>query len=213
MDARELVGVILAGGESSRMGRPKAEILLDGEPLLQRQQRFLQELGIRRVLLSMGRARKGVPGTAPKEAKLLRGMTGEVVYDPVGGAGPLAGILACLRRITRQPPDDMSASGILVVAVDMPRLHPGLLDDLVEASEPGRGAAPRLGGRWEPLAAVYPREALGPGTRLLEGSHPSSPSALLDELDAAGQLKARRMRPEWLDGLRSWNSPEDLPGA
>lgn len=212
MRARELVGVILAGGESSRMGRPKEGILVDGEPLLERQQRLLHAVGIHRVLLSMRGARHGPPHKLPWEGKLLEGMTGEVVFDSTPGGGPLVGILACLHRITRHPPDELCASGILVVAVDMPKLHKGLLKELVETAESGCGAAPRLEDRWEPLAAVYPREALEPATRLLHGPEPSSPWALLDELEARGQMKARVVQSAWVAGLRSWNTPADLPG-
>ncbi|MEX2528560.1 MAG: molybdenum cofactor guanylyltransferase [Gemmatimonadota bacterium] len=213
MEARELVGVILAGGRSSRMGRPKEAIVLDGEPLLQRQQRLLHEVGIRRVLLSMGKAHQRAPGKLPGEGGLLKEMSCEMVYDPPGVGGPLAGILASLRRITRLPPDEMSASGILVVAVDMPRLSRGVLEALIEATARGRGAAPKVEGRWEPLAAVYPREALGPATRLADGPAPSSPSGLLDELETCGQMEARAVQSAWVDGLRSWNTPDDLPGS
>ena len=213
MDVGELVGVVLAGGASTRMGQPKETILLDGEPLLQRQQRLLHEVGVRRVLLSMGKAdRAGQADQAP-HAGLLPEMTGEVVYDSSGGGGPLAGIVAALLRIGRDPPDFLYARGILVIAVDMPRLQAGLLRELVDAAAPGVGAAPRVEGLWEPLAAVYPREALEPATRLLEGPGPSSPSGLLDELAASGRLKALQVHPGWVAGLRSWNTPEDLPGS
>lgn len=207
LEARELVGVILAGGASSRMGQPKEAILLDGETLLLRQQRLLHEVGVRRVLLALGKAvRADHPGLLPE-------MTGEVVVDPSGSAGPLAGIVAGLRRINRPPPDPLSASGILVLAVDMPRLEAGLLRDLMEASSVGVGAAPQVDGRWEPLAAVYPREALEPAVRLLHGPGPASPSALLDELEASGLVRAHEVQAGWVTGLRSWNRPEDLPSG
>jgi len=213
MDARELVGVILAGGASSRMGRPKEALLLDGEPLLQRQQRLLFEVGVRRVLLAMGPADRADQEDRAHASLLLPEMTGEVVYDSSGCGGPLAGIVAGLQRIRRSPPDPLSAGGILVIAVDMPRLQAGLLRELVDAAEPGVGAAPRVEGLWEPLAAVYPREALEPARRRLEGGGSASPSALLDELERSGRVRGREVQPAWVAGLRSWNTPEDLPGA
>ena len=218
MDARDLVGVILAGGASSRMGRPKEAILLQGEPLLQRQQRLLFEVGVRRVLLAMGKAHRADPpyrsGPAdgadrPPHPRLLPGMRGEVVHDPPGSGGPLAGIVAGLRRIQSTPPDRLSAGGLVVLAVDMPQLEGGLLRELVHAAGPGLGAAPRVDGRWEPLAAIYPREALEPAERLLAGS--ASPSALLDELLASGGVQALDVPSDQGAGLRSWNTPEDLP--
>lgn len=231
MEARDLVGVILAGGASSRMGRPKETILLEGETLLQRQQRLLLEVGVRRVLLAVGKADRldqPGPGThggrADRAARahgadpsqyppLLPEMTGEVVWDPPGSGGPLAGIVAGLQRIRRSPPDSLSAAGILVLAVDMPRIRTDLLRELVAAAGPGLGAAPRVRGRWEPLAAVYPREALEPALRLLAEGGAASPSALLDELEASGHLRGWEVPPEQVAGLRSWNTPEDLRGA
>jgi molybdenum cofactor guanylyltransferase len=231
VDARDLVGVILAGGASSRMGRPKEAILLDGEPLLQRQQRLLFALGVRRVLLAVGgadRVDQSGPGTQARRADqaaradgadpsqhpcLLPEMTGEIVHDPPGTGGPLAGIVAGLKRIHRSPTDHLSAGGILVLAVDMPRIETDLLRELVDAGGPGLGAAPRVEGRWEPLAAVYPREALEPAVRLLVEGGPASPSALLDELLVSGRLRAHEVPPDQVAGLRSWNTPEDLKGS
>jgi molybdopterin-guanine dinucleotide biosynthesis protein A len=219
VDVGDLVGVILAGGASSRMGRPKETLLLDGEPLLQRQQRLLFEVGVRRVLLAMGPADRADQEDRADQADranvslLLPEMTGEVVHDPPGKAGPLAGIVAGLQRIRRSPPDPLSAGGILVIAVDMPRLQAGLLRELVDAAEPGVGAAPRMDSGWEPLAAVYPREALEPARRRLEGGGSASPSALLDELERSGRVRGREVQAGWVAGLRSWNTPEDLPGA
>lgn len=214
MEARELVGVILAGGASSRMGRPKETILLEGESLLRRQQRLLLEGGVRRVLLALGKADRpgpvdaAAPGEPTPHPLLLPEMTGEVVRDPPGTGGPLAGIVAGLRRIQHTPGDHLSAGGILVLAVDMPRLSAALLRELVDASGPELGAAPRVAGRWEPLAAVYPREALEPALRLLAGS--ASPSALLDQLLASGRLQPREVTSDQGSGLRSWNTPEDV---
>jgi molybdenum cofactor guanylyltransferase len=213
MDAGDLVGVILAGGASSRMGRPKETILLNGEPLLQRQQRLLHEVGVRRVLLAMGPAHRAGQADQAPHPGLLPGMTGEVVYDPQGRGGPLAGIVAALKRIQQTPADRLSAAGILVLAVDMPRLQAGLLRALLDAAAPGVGAAPRVEGLWEPLAAVYPREALESARRRLEGGGSASPSALLDELLASGRLRAHEVPPDQVAGLRSWNTPEDLTGS
>ena len=131
--------VILAGGESTRMGRDKARLEIAGRPLLVRQIQMVRETGAGEVFIS-GRAGQdyaefGCP----------------VLSDQFGVAGPLAGIERALAAA--------SFSRLLVVAVDMPGLTAVILNQLVERSGGTKGMVPRLEGRMEPLAAVYPKSA------------------------------------------------------
>jgi len=96
-------GLILAGGLSSRMGRDKAMLTVDGETLLDRTMRILREAGAQRVDVSGAR-----PGGIP---------------DRYAQAGPLGGIASAVSVL----PD----GAWLIVPVDMPRLHPGVLLPLV----------------------------------------------------------------------------------
>lgn len=98
--------VILAGGLSSRMGRPKAGLLLGGRSMLTR---------------VIERLRPQVAGIAinlnadPDPASAF-GL--EVVPDTIPGfVGPLAGILAAMRHTVRKSP---GASHVLTVPVDTP---------------------------------------------------------------------------------------------
>ena len=76
-------GVVLAGGDSRRMGCDKAEIVIGGEPLWRRQVRVLRTAGADPVML----VRR--PGqSAPDGIPILR--------DGVGDAGPMAGLQAAL---------------------------------------------------------------------------------------------------------------------
>src|SRR5262245_21418784 len=68
--------VLLAGGKSSRMGRDKAALVVDGVPLWQRQLATLRAAGAREVFVS-GAARGPWTGM-------------ECIHDEVKGAGPLA---------------------------------------------------------------------------------------------------------------------------
>jgi len=132
--------VILAGGQSSRMGRDKAWIEVDGQLLLARQVKLLRDLGAGEVFIS-GRA--GVDYAA---------FGGRVLMDRHPGAGPLAGIEAAL-EVSVLPQ-------LLVLAVDMPHMSADVLRQLVGQCTETTGVIPRVAGAIEPLAAVYPKAAL-----------------------------------------------------
>ena len=78
-----LSGIILAGGQSRRMGRNKSELRLNGKTLLQIQADKLFALGIGDVMLS-GADCAALPGT-------------RVIPDEYAGRGPLGGLHACLK--------------------------------------------------------------------------------------------------------------------
>lgn len=103
-------GLVLAGGLSSRMGRDKAMLTVDGETLLDRTVRILREAGAQHVAVS---------GTRPGAIADRYERTG-----PLGGIASAAPVLADGRW--------------LIVPVDMPRLHPGVLAPLL--SSPARAA-------------------------------------------------------------------------
>lgn len=131
--------VILAGGQSSRMGRDKAWLAVGGQPLLARQIALVRELRPVEVFLS---GRDGVDYSA---------FGCPVLRDRVPGCGPLAGILAGLEAAT--------SPLVLVLAVDLPRMTRAVLERVCAAGGPECGIVPRLGRELEPLAAVYPRAA------------------------------------------------------
>lgn len=143
-----LSAVILAGGKSVRMGRDKARLDLSGRPLLARQIQLVGEIGAEEIFVS-GRAGEnyeefGCP----------------VLPDRLDNAGPLAGIERALAVA--------SFSRLLVVAVDMPHLTPGILGQLIEYRGDDLGVIPRIEGRIEPLAAIYPKSAWNLAVSLLD---------------------------------------------
>jgi molybdopterin-guanine dinucleotide biosynthesis protein A len=130
--------VLLAGGQSQRMGRDKALLPMPGPDFLlwQWQLRTLEELQPDEILWS-GPARPGMPGHV------------RVISDEVENAGPLAGIGACL---------NLSPSDLLVVlAIDLPRMNALFLKNLLARCSPSCGAVARNGDFFEPLAAIYPK--------------------------------------------------------
>jgi molybdopterin-guanine dinucleotide biosynthesis protein A/aminoglycoside phosphotransferase (APT) family kinase protein len=142
-------GFVLAGGDSRRMGTDKAEIAVDGEPLWRRQCRVLREAGAAPVILVR---RPGQPAPAGID----------VVRDRFADAGPMAGLHAALAAA--------DGAHVAVLAVDMPGIDAGWFRWLLGFCRPGAGAMARHPAAAEPLAAVYPREAIGEvGSRLARG--------------------------------------------
>lgn len=121
------VGVVLAGGRSSRMGQDKAVMRLDGETFLQRAVGALAGAGAARVLVSGSYAGYDCIPDALHAA------------DGAEAIGPLGGIASTLASV----PDGAA----VFVAVDMPMLDAAVLGHLLDAAH-GHGST-RFAG--EPL--------------------------------------------------------------
>lgn len=137
---RGVTGIVLAGGRSRRLGRDKALLCFEGEPLVARAVRFLKGL-CPEVLVITGEERR--------YADLL---DVPVLEDLVKGKGPLGGLYTALVA--------SSHDYNLVLACDMPLLEPRLLVLLLEriALAPRAGAiVPEVGGQLEPFPGVYRR--------------------------------------------------------
>src|SRR4029079_5558835 len=130
-----LSAVILAAGESRRMGQDKAWLAVGAQPLITRALAAVRDSGIQEIFIS-GRA--GVDYSA---------LRCPVLFDLHPNCGPLGGIQPALARA--------SAPMVLVLAVDLPRMTSGFLRTLAEHCGPGTGAVPKLRGELEPLAAIY----------------------------------------------------------
>jgi len=134
-----LTALLLAGGESRRMGRDKATIEFDGQPLWKRQLEILRALEPERIFVSV----RVVPIWRPNNAKLL--------LDDPPSRGPLSGLTKALAAVR--------TTHLIALAVDMPFMTSEQLRCLCKLAEAGRGVVPLIGDRAEPLAAVYPVEA------------------------------------------------------
>lgn len=144
-----LTALLLAGGESRRMGSNKATLLFKGEPLWARQFRTLRELQPEALWLSA----RVPPAWLPPEI--------ELVPDEPPSRGPLSGIAAALRRLP--------TSHLLVLAVDLPQMTAEHLRQLCALAQPGCGVIPVRGDLFEPLCALYPVEAAAAAQTALAG--------------------------------------------
>lgn len=123
------------------MGRDKAAVVLEGQPLWTRQFATLNALKPRELFIS------------GKQDGPYATNGAEVIADLHPGCGPISGLeTACWR---------MQTPLLCVLAVDLPWMTTGFLERLIQlAMQDGRGVVPQNGGYFEPLAAVYPRAIL-----------------------------------------------------
>ncbi|MDP8977916.1 MAG: molybdenum cofactor guanylyltransferase, partial [Actinomycetota bacterium] len=128
-----MTGLVLAGGDSTRMGRDKALLRLGGRTLVERAVAVLADC-CDPVLVASGDGRR-LPGPGVEQ-----------VADR-SGAGPLAGILGGLER----SPHPLVA----VVAVDMPYASAAVLRALAAQWRGEPAVVPSVAGRLEPLHAVW----------------------------------------------------------
>lgn len=104
---------VLAGGKSSRMGQDKSRLMLDGQSLLDRAVKLLQDSGAELVLVGGSKGRNSVPDLLPH-------------------CGPPGGLYSLLDHIKHNY--GLDGSPLLLIPVDMPLLTIGTLQKLLTAS-------------------------------------------------------------------------------
>jgi molybdopterin-guanine dinucleotide biosynthesis protein A len=140
--------IVLAGGESRRLGRDKCMLPIEGRPLLTRTLALLASLAGDLVVVS----------NAPRR-DLELGLSVRLVPDEERGVGALMGLYSGLKAARHDR--------AVAVACDMPFLNLPLLRYMVSLSAEYDVVLPRLGDLAEPLHAVYGKGCLGPMERHL----------------------------------------------
>jgi molybdenum cofactor guanylyltransferase len=143
----DVAAFILAGGKSTRMGQDKAFLKLQGRTLVERALAVAQEVA----------KEVRIVGDPQKFSRF-----GSVIEDVYRERGPLGGIHAALTSTERE--------SNLILAVDLPLVEAAFLRWLVdEASQSGAVVTvARVGGRWQPLCAVYRKSFASASQRALE---------------------------------------------
>lgn len=187
-----VTGALLAGGNSSRMGRNKALMPLAGQRLVDRVLAVLR--GIFDDLLMV-----------TNSPDLYADLGIRMVPDLVAGKGALGGIHSAIHHAT--------TPHCLVVACDMPFLNAGVLRYLVEQRAEYDVVVPSVHGRPQPLHAVYGKTCLQPIAQRLETArlHVVSffPDVRVREVTAA---ELAGFDPEGLS-FRNLNTPEEFADA
>ncbi len=202
-----LLGVVFAGGLSSRMGQPKALLPWPapggGEvPLLLRAVHWLQG-----PCVSVEIAAGAQWGTICKG--LPTGSSGplQVIDDAEPGIGPLGGLVAALERSVA-----LGLDGTLVLACDMPLVEEEDVLPLIERVADGADVALWcVEGYDQPLCAVFgPRAAQAARSALARKAR--RPVAIFDEIVADGRpLHVERLNPGENSRIRlmNVNTPSD----
>ena len=179
-----VVGCVLIGGQSSRMGRPKHLLpAADGSTWLGRAVDVLSRVCPQVVTAGRGE---------------LAGLDLPQLPDAAGVSGPLAGVLAARRW---QP-----WASLLVCACDMPELSVPALNWLLEQRRPGVWAViPQVDGRHQPLLALYDFRIL-PALEDMARQGQWRMASLLSGPGVAHPEPAAELRPAW----RNVNRPEQL---
>lgn len=130
----DATAVVLAGGKSSRMGRPKSLLLFDGKPLIVHLTRALERMFAETVIVA-----------APEQE--LPPLPVILVRDEVPYQGPVGGIYYGLR----------AASGkfCFVTSCDVAFLNPLLISHLLSQISNYDVVVPYWQGRFQPLHAIY----------------------------------------------------------
>ncbi len=189
----EFCAVVLAGGRSSRMGREKALLEVDGVPLWRRQRDVLAAAGAAEIFLSV-REEQRWRYEAP-------GFSGQLL-DAVAEGGPIIGLTAGLERA--------SHGHLAVLAVDLPQMSAAWFARLRAECAAGVGCVGRHRGDgqfFEPLAAIYPKELMMSGWEALvraEFSLQRFVAAAVEE----GRLRMIEIGPEDVALFENWNEPK-----
>ena len=133
----DCTALILAGGDSRRMGQDKTRIEFEGTSLLQRAIDRMRVV-FPHVLVSVRQRRDDID--APQ------------VCDTVPGAGPLAGLCAGLEAA--------GTSWVFVMATDMPFPETKLIRRLAQSRGTHQAVVPVVGDMPQPTFAFYARQAL-----------------------------------------------------
>lgn len=186
-------GAILVGGASSRMGRPKAGLVVEDRTLLEVSIAILKPL-VHKISLV---------GRMPEELAINSGIADpdslERLDDVPDVRGPLAGLVAVL--------ESDSNSDWIILACDMPGMTRDAINWLLDNRNVASHATVGLlsgANSPEPLPVIYGRSA-GPLLREFIGSDGSSLRAALGHLSVQQLTIPEHLRACWTNV----NTPQD----
>jgi len=174
--------VIMAGGNSVRMGQDKSMLPVNGQPMIKYIAEQLRPHFSQILISSSDVSRYNIAGA-------------EVVPDEVAGRGPLGGIASALKA---------SANELnFVIACDIPQVDIDLMKMLLRESRKFDAVIPRTGqSKYEPLFAVYKKSAL----KTIEEALLSGDNRIIDAL---GSSKVKYIDLNDVLQLKNLNTMDD----
>lgn len=189
-------GIVLCGGQSRRMGRPKAWLPFGDEIMLPRVVRLLNQ--VVHPIVVVAAPDQDVPRIAPDVL---------IVRDEVKDRGPLQGLVAGLTAIR------WVAEAAYVSSCDVPFLRPAFVRRLIALLGDHAICMPKVGEHHHPLAAVYRVGVAEAAARLLSEDR-------LRPFFLCGAVRSRIVRADELadvdptfQTLRNLNTPEEYEAA
>ncbi len=131
-------GIVLCGGQSRRMGRPKAWLPFGNELMLPRIVRLLREA--MEPVVVVAAPDQDVPAL-PSEVQIVR--------DEEKGRGPLQGLLAGIKALSER------ADAVYASSCDAPFVRPAFVRRMIELLGQNAICVPHVDDYQHPLAAVY----------------------------------------------------------
>jgi molybdopterin-guanine dinucleotide biosynthesis protein A len=191
-----VAGIVLCGGQSKRMGRPKAWLPFDGEIMLPRVVRLLGE--VVNPVVVVAAPEQDVP---PLPAGV------RVVRDGERDRGPLQGLAAGLSSL------EGATDCVYLTSCDVPFLQPAFIRRLVQLLDEHHICVPRVGEFHHPLAAVYRLDVLPVVNRLLAEDR-LRPFFLFQQVPTRVVEAAELSDVDpTFQTLRNLNTPEDYEAA
>lgn len=189
-------GIVLCGGRSSRMGRPKAWLPFGDETLLQRVVRILGNV-VDPIIV--------VAAPAQDLPPLPAGV--QVVHDECEHLGPLAGLTGGLAALCHR------VDAAYLSSCDVPFLQPAFVSRIISLLGDAALALPQVDGYLHPLAGVYRTDCLPTAQQLLAAGQLrllSLCDALPHRIVTAQEIAA--VDPTF-QSLRNLNTPENYAEA
>lgn len=205
MSGATRAAIVLAGGQSTRMGRPKALLDWHGSTLLRRAVGLVSR-AVDGPVVVVRAAGQALPAL-PRETELAE--------DALQARGPLQGMAAGFAAIGDR------AEIVFVSGVDAPLLHPALIARVIASLHDGDDVAlPQAHGFPHPLAAAYRAATVAPliDALLAEGSLGTKPLMRrcrvrrLDEPALLADPAVAALDPE-LRSLDNLNDPAEYAAA
>ena len=148
-----VAAIIVAAGESRRLGQPKQLVLIDGEPLLQRAIRCAREADASPVFVVLGAHRELIENAVDFESA-------RIVMNNEWEDGLASSIRVGVKNEQAEAP---TTEGLLLMTCDQPRVTADHLHRLIlmsyAQSAPTTIASAYAGTRGIP--ALFPRQAIG----------------------------------------------------